>query len=287
MSGPGLSQGGRGRCLCGSVTYAFDGPPNWQVHCHCQSCRRATASPFTSYFGISNGKWHWSGIPPATYASSPGVKRSFCAACGTPMAYQSSDRPQEIDFYAATLTDPAAFSAECHVHWNERLPWPALADDLPKKRTERRMAAEEDFAPALALIQSSFAYMDGRIDPPSSAHRLTTGDLARAAQSGEVWVVEDPGQLIACVVLTPKPDHLYLGKLAVDPAFRRQGLAAQLVSRAIKQTRTRALPELRLETRVELAENHATFRAMGFAETARTAHPGFDQPTSLTFSLRV
>lgn len=286
MSGSGLALGGRGRCLCGSVTYAFDGPPNWQAHCHCESCRRATASPFTSFFGVSNGKWHWSGIPPATYASSPGVKRYFCAACGTPMAYQGHDRPQETDFYAATLTDATAFSPECHVHWNERLPWLVFADDLPKKRSERRMATGEDFAPVLALIRTSFAFMDGRIDPPSSVHRLTTGDLARAARSGEVWVIEDPGQLIACVVLTPNPDHLYLGKLAVDPAYRRQGLAAQLVSRALAQTRTRALPELRLETRVELAENHAAFRAMGFAETARTAHPGFDRPTSITFSAR-
>jgi len=284
VTGDGLAQGGKGRCLCGSVTYAFDGPPNWQAHCHCESCRRATASPFTSFFGVSHGKWRWTGIPPASYASSPGVKRSFCAACGTPMAYQGSDRPDEIDLYAATLSDPAAFCADRHVHWNERLPWLAIADDLPKIRSERRMTATEDFARVLALIQTTFAFMEGRINPPSSAGRLTADDLARAAQTGEVWAIEDPGRLIACVVLTPKPDHLYLGKLAVDPAFRRQGLAAQLVRCAAQRTLALGLPELRLETRVELTENHAAFRAMGFTETARSAHPGFDRPTSLTFS---
>jgi hypothetical protein len=35
--------------------------------------------------------------------------------------------------------------------------------------------------------------------------------------------------------------------------------------------------------RVELTETHATFRALGFTETGRTAHPGFDRPTSITF----
>jgi hypothetical protein len=31
----------------------------------------------------------------------------------------------------------------------------------------------------LALILASFAYMDGIVDPPSSAHRLTLASLAR------------------------------------------------------------------------------------------------------------
>lgn len=203
------------------------------------------------------------------------------------MAYQGSDRPDEIDFYAATLHDPTAFRADRHVHWNERMPWLAMADDLPKIRSERRMTTTEDFAPVLTLIQTSFAFMQGRIDPPSSAGRLTVAELARSAQTNEVWVLEDPGQLIACVVLTPKPDHLYLGKLAVDLAFRRQGLAAQLVRRATERTRALGLRELRLETRIELTENHAAFRAMGFKETARSAHPGFDRPTSLTFGRSV
>jgi len=279
-----LSRGGSGRCLCGAVTYAFDGPPNWQAHCHCESCRRATASPFTSFFGISHGRWRWTGALPASFASSPGVTRSFCGTCGSPMAYQGRDRPDEIDFYAATLTDPGAYAPTLHVHWNERLPWLTLADGLPRQRSERRMTGAEDFAPALALIRASFTYMEGRIDPPSSVHRLTLADLARSAETGEVWVIEDPGRIIACVVLTPRPDHLYLGKLAVAPDFRQQGLARQLVERALVQTRARGLPELRLETRVELTENHATFRALGFRETGRTAHPGHDRPTSLTFS---
>lgn len=280
----GLSRGGTGRCLCGSVTYTFDGQPNWQAHCHCESCRRATAAPFTSFFGVSHGNWRWTGALPASYASSPGVTRFFCGTCGTQMAYQGRDRPDEIDLYAATLTDPGAYAPALHVHWNERLPWLTLDDGLPRQRSERRMTGAEDFAPVLALIRASFAYMEGRIDPPSSIHRLTVADLARSAETGEVWAIEDPGRIIACVVLTPHPDHLYLGKLAVAPDFRKQGLARQLVERALAQARARGLPELRLETRVELTENHATFRALGFRETGRTAHPGYDRPTSLTFS---
>jgi hypothetical protein len=42
-----------------------------------------------------------------------------------------------------------------------------------------------------------------------------------------------------------------------------------------------------LETRVELTQNHAIFRRLGFVETTRKAHPGFDRPTSVTFQKRV
>ena len=42
----------RGHCLCGQVTFEFTGSPLWCGHCHCESCRRATASPFTTWIGV-------------------------------------------------------------------------------------------------------------------------------------------------------------------------------------------------------------------------------------------
>jgi hypothetical protein len=43
------------------------------------------------------------------------------------------------------------------------------------------------------------------------------------------------------------------------------------------------LPALELQTRIELTENHALFRHLGFVQTAATAHPGYTRPTTLTF----
>lgn len=145
----------------------------------------------------------------------------------------------------------------------------------------QRLDPTADFAPVLHLIQTEFAYMDGRIDPPSSMHRLTTEDLARQAAEGEVWVLGTPA--IACMVLTPKADCLYLGKLAVAAAHRGQGLARVMVDLACARARALALPVVELQTRVELTANQAAFRAMGFAEVARTAHAGYARPTSITF----
>lgn len=144
-----------------------------------------------------------------------------------------------------------------------------------------RVQAPHDWAAILALLREAFAYMEGVIDPPSSLHRLTEDDIARQAESGEVWVIGVPP--VACMFLTPKGDQLYLGKLAVAADQRGQGLARRLIQTALQRAAVLGLQGVELETRVELTANHATFRALGFAETGRSAHPGFDRPTSLTF----
>lgn len=127
MSGPAT-----GRCLCGAVTYSFDEPVNWRGYCHCESCRRNCSAPVTAFFGVENGQWSWTGVAPAVFASTPGARRYFCATCGTPMAYAHEKFPHEMHFYAASLDDPADFTPTQHFHYDERLVWLALDDDLKK-----------------------------------------------------------------------------------------------------------------------------------------------------------
>ncbi|MGI3165121.1 GNAT family N-acetyltransferase [Pseudooceanicola sp. 200-1SW] len=138
--------------------------------------------------------------------------------------------------------------------------------------------------PVLALLRASFAYMEGRIDPPSSLTRMGPEALAAEAGRAELWILPPPAAPLACVLLTPKADHLYLGKLAVTPTQRDAGLARQMIGLAEARAQALGLGEIRLEARVELTQNHATFARLGFTEIGQSAHPGFDRPTSLTFA---
>jgi ribosomal protein S18 acetylase RimI-like enzyme len=138
-----------------------------------------------------------------------------------------------------------------------------------------------DWPGLLALIHRAFAGMEGRIDPPSSLHRLTPDGIAKQARTAEVWVIGAPP--VACVFLTPKPDALYIGKLAVDPAHLRHGHARRLLDLATTRASALSLPALELQTRIELTENHAIFRSLGFIQTGSSAHDGYDHPTTLTF----
>ena len=146
----------------------------------------------------------------------------------------------------------------------------------------RRMTTDDDFTAILALITRAFAGMHTRIAPPSSLVTLTVESLQTG---GEVWAIGTPP--IACMILTPHPDHLYLGKLAVDPAHQGRGLARTLIAQAETRARALGLPRLQLLTRVELTENHRTFTQLGFAQTATFTHSGYTSPTALTFTKEV
>lgn len=121
-----------GRCLCGEVRWSSPGPVLWAGHCHCQSCRRATSAPMTSFFGVPRESVTWTGTLAEHLTSGGRVRRQFCATCGSQMTYQNQIWPTETHLYAACLDDPAQFTPQAHYHWAERVSWLSLADDLPK-----------------------------------------------------------------------------------------------------------------------------------------------------------
>jgi len=139
----------------------------------------------------------------------------------------------------------------------------------------------------LAMIRAAFSYMDARIDPPTSAHRLTPATLKEKALSEIVFVALDDQRLVGCIFCRPEPQCLYIGKLAVVPDRQGGGIGRALLIAAEAEARALSLPAMRLETRIELAENHARFGAMGFEKTAENRHPGFDRTTSIEMTKRL
>jgi ribosomal protein S18 acetylase RimI-like enzyme len=85
-------------------------------------------------------------------------------------------------------------------------------------------------------------------------------------------------------VLTIQPASLYVGKLAVEPSLQGQGLGCRMMAQAETRARALKLPEVTLQTRVELVENHRFYLALGYVEVGRSAHPGFDRPTSVRYA---
>ncbi len=82
----------------------------------------------------------------------------------------------------------------------------------------------------LELILASFAYMNGLIDPPSSALSLTPQSL-REKSEGEIGhIAFDDDQLAGCVFCRPEPDNLYIGKLAILPSEQGKGIGRRLLA---------------------------------------------------------
>lgn len=141
----------------------------------------------------------------------------------------------------------------------------------------------DDFAGLHALLSAAFAYMDGRIDPPSSMARLDIAGLRAKAATEDLMIIRDPGQLLGCLFGAVEGEDYYIGKLAVDARHRQGGLGRALITAAEHQAGRRGCRALTLQTRVELVENHATFARLGFVQSGASAHPGYARPTSLSF----
>lgn len=122
-----------GGCMCGRVRYTVRGDVLNTGHCHCESCRRITSSPVTTYFTVLRRDVVIAGDTLRHFASSPGVSRGFCSNCGSPVSYETERRPGEIDLFVASLDRGQSIEIHAHWFWTERVDWLHIEDDLPKE----------------------------------------------------------------------------------------------------------------------------------------------------------
>ena len=126
-----------GGCLCGAVRYRASGEAFHSTLCHCRSCRRAAGAPLVAWTTFRNAEFALTRGTPIRYRSSPPVVRTFCGACGTPLTYQHTSFPDEVDVTVASLDDPASFAPADHTWTSEKIPWLALGDALPRHPRSR------------------------------------------------------------------------------------------------------------------------------------------------------
>ena len=145
-----------------------------------------------------------------------------------------------------------------------------------------RAATAVDAAAIAATIAASFEQYRGRLEPESGAFRETAeGIAAELAREAGAIVAERNGRMIGCVMVKLVEDDLYFGRLSVVPEARGEGLARRLVEAVEDEARRRELAGVQLGVRIVLVENQQLFSSMGYVETSREAHEGFDHPTSI------
>ena len=79
-----------------------------------------------------------------------------------------------------------------------------------------------------------------------------------------------------------RPDHLYVGRVAVLPEHRRRGIAAALMAAMDQVARELGLAEVRIGVRASLPDNQRLYERLGFRVVAVTPHPrGPDRSVSM------
>jgi hypothetical protein len=81
-----------------------------------------------------------------------------------------------------------------------------------------------DFEGLYRLLTRAYAFMEGRIDPPSFLTRMDVDDVARKARDEDLVLVRDAGRPVACLFGTRDGDIYEVGKIAVASSHRRRGL---------------------------------------------------------------
>ncbi len=122
-----------GGCRCGTLHFAISTPPLDVIYCHCADCRRSSGAPVSLFVEVAEETFTITAGEPAVHASSPGVRRSFCRDCGTPLSYQAERYPGERHILIGCFDEPAKFPPTRHVYVGEALPWFHLDDGLPPR----------------------------------------------------------------------------------------------------------------------------------------------------------
>ena len=121
-----------GHCYCGAVKFEASGEPIWVGHCHCESCRRASGSVMTSFATYLLDKVVFIGAMPTRFPTDDGVVRSFCGQCGSPVAYESTEKENQIDLHLGLFDDLEQIKPLNHTFYAEKVSWLQTDDHLPK-----------------------------------------------------------------------------------------------------------------------------------------------------------
>lgn len=139
---------------------------------------------------------------------------------------------------------------------------------------ELRKATVEDVPAVQALVARAYGSYVNRLGKPPAP---MLDDHHRRVADGVVSVLEVDGRVAGVLVLVPKPDHLQLDNVAVDPRFQGRGLGKRLIGEAEAAAARLRLPEVRLYTNVLMAENLALYLRLGFEETHRAQQDGYER----------
>jgi len=119
-----------GGCFCGAIRYQVGGSPFHETLCHCSICRRTSGAPFVAWASFPRAGLRFISGVPARFQSSERAWRSFCAACGTPLAFEHRDYPGEVDITLCSLDDPESIPPQDHTYIDSRLGWVDRIDAL-------------------------------------------------------------------------------------------------------------------------------------------------------------
>jgi hypothetical protein len=122
-----------GQCLCGGVTLEIETPARWAWHDHSAASRRAHGAAYATYVGSWRKRFRITkGKTAITRYEDKATKttRSFCAGCGTPIAYERARSPHMVNIPRALFSGRTGRQPLYHIAIEELQEWAYTGEPL-------------------------------------------------------------------------------------------------------------------------------------------------------------
>lgn len=122
-----------GSCLCGGVRYEAAQSAGPMANCHCQMCRKAHGSAFSTILPVRRDGFRWlSGEDLLCgFESSPGKRRWFCTRCGSHLVSTRDADGDSLLLRAGSIDTLPDWRPVAHGWVAFMAPWHEITDELP------------------------------------------------------------------------------------------------------------------------------------------------------------
>ena len=122
-----------GQCLCGAVEIEIGTPARWAWHDHSSATRRAHGAAYATYVGSWRKRFRVTkGEADVTRFKdeATGTTRSFCARCGTPLAYERAHSAHMVNVPRALFAGRTGREPRYHIAIDQLQDWTYLGGPL-------------------------------------------------------------------------------------------------------------------------------------------------------------
>lgn len=145
-----------------------------------------------------------------------------------------------------------------------------------------REAVLDDAALVLEIERAAFGEYGARLDPPSGVFRETVEAVREKMALGTFLLALHEHEPVGVVFYQRFETHVYLGRLAVLPAYQRHGIGGALIGEVERRARELGAGRVRLGVRIALPHLRARYERLGYQFVEAHSHPGYSVPTWVT-----
>ena len=124
----------KGSCLCGKVSYEFDGVIEEIAMCHCSLCRKAQGGAFATNSPVDARKLSFTGQEFISEFLEEEKKkiRAFCKNCGSPLYSMQTEMPEIKRLRMGTIETEFSCENKYHIFSTSKASWHSISDDYPQ-----------------------------------------------------------------------------------------------------------------------------------------------------------